>query len=87
MTYNIYWADKKVRKTFDSMSPFVQSRVIESIRELSSNPRPSGVKRLVGKLQGVWRIRIGDFRLLYDIDDKAKKVVLLGLGHRRQIYR
>ena len=87
MSYNVFWADKKVQKTFDHLSPLVQERITSAIKELTSNPRPSGIKKLSGKLTDVWRIRIGDFRLLYEIDDKSRKVILLDLGHRRHIYR
>ena len=87
MSYSVFWADRKAQKVFDQLSPLVQERVTSAIKELASNPRPSGAKKLSGKLAGVWRVRIGDFRVLYDIDDKSKRVVLLDLGHRRQIYR
>lgn len=87
MSYNVFWADKKVKKVFDELSSLIQSRVENEIRNLSLNPRPQGTKKLSGKLEGIWRLRIGDFRLLYEIDDKSKKVILLDLGHRRQIYR
>ena len=87
MSYSVFWADRKVQKAFDHLSPLVQERVAAAIKELASNPRPAGTKKLSGKLADVWRIRMGDFRLLYEIDDKSKRVLLLDLGHRRQIYR
>lgn len=87
MGYKILWADKKARKSFDASLPSVQERIAKAIQGLGSDPRPSGAKKLSGHLKGVWRIRIGDYRLLYDIDDKSKKVVLLYMDHRRQIYR
>ncbi len=87
MSYEIIWADKKVKKVYDELSSLIKDRVGQAIQNLSSQPRPAGVKKLSGKLKGVWRMRIGDYRLLYDIDDKKKIVILLDLGHRRQIYR
>jgi mRNA interferase RelE/StbE len=87
LKYKILWADKKTQKSFQELSSLIQSRIAKSIKSLSSNPRPPGVKKLGGKLKGVWRIRIGDYRLLYDIDDKSKEIFLLDLGHRKQIYR
>lgn len=87
MAFSVFWADKKVKKVFDSLSPFLQPRVEKEISDLAVNPRPPGTKMLSGRLKGVWRIRIGDYRLLYEIDDRSKKVILLNLGHRRQIYR
>jgi mRNA interferase RelE/StbE len=87
LTFSIYWADKKVKKAFLNLSPLVQPRIVEVVKKLSLNPRPQGSKRLVGELRGTWRIRIGDYRVLYDINDKTKKITLLDLGHRRQVYR
>ena len=87
MSYKVFWADKKAKKAFDSLSSLIGPRIGQEIQALAGNPRPQGCKMLSGRLKNVWRIRIGDYRLLYDSDDKAKKVVLLDLGHRRQIYR
>ena len=61
--------------------------ILKEIASLSSNPRSSSVRKLSGKLKDAWRVRIGDYRLLYDIDDQAKRVILLDLDHRRQISR
>ena len=87
MRYEVYWADKKALKSFESVPSFLQDRMVDAIKSLAANPRPSDTKKLAGKLQGTWRIRVGDYRILYDVDDKAKKVVILYIGHRRQIYR
>lgn len=87
MIYKVIWADKKAKKNFDALTVGTQEQVIKSIKLLASNPRPPGVKKLSGKLQGIWRIRIRDYRLLYDIDDKSHTLILLHLDHRRQIYR
>ena len=52
---------------------------------LAENPRPSGVVKLSGR-EG-WRIRIGDYRVIFMIDDAKKEVVIYAIGHRREIYR
>ena len=87
MSYKILWADQKVKRTFDTLESKMQARLQKTIAGLIANPRPQGCKKLSGKLAGIWRLRIGSFRLLYDIDDPQKYVVLLDLDHRRQIYR
>lgn len=87
MNYEIFWADKKVQKAFQQLPVSLKDRAQEFIRSLSQDPRPKGVKKLSGKLKGVWRFRIRDYRLLYDIDDKKHQIILLDIGHRRQIYR
>ncbi len=52
---------------------------------LVGNPRPPGVVKLSGR--EAWRIRIGDYRVIYTIDDVRKGVVIYAIGHRREIYR
>lgn len=61
-------------------------RINEKILALRDNPRPPGVRRLVGDLGG-WRIRVGDYRILYQIDDRAQMVTIVRVKHRREAYR
>ena len=60
-------------------------RVRESIRALAQDPRPPGCLRLTGR-EG-WRIRVGDYRVIYDIDDPQQVVTVLHIGHRADVYR
>jgi len=62
-----------------------QERVIEAIRSLGAVPRPVGCRKLSGR-EG-WRIRVGSFRVLYEIDDDRRSVTILHVGHRRDVYR
>jgi mRNA interferase RelE/StbE len=64
-------------------SPYEQVR--DAIRALSFNPRPLGCEKLVAR-QG-WRLKIGDYRVIYEIDDKGKALEILHIGHRRDVYR
>lgn len=85
--YKVYWADKKVTRARESLPSSVRERVEEAIFELGTDPRPHGTRMLKGELKGAWRLRVGDYRILYDIDDKRKQVFILDIGHRREIYR
>lgn len=60
----------------------VSHRLRGAIVELAQEPRPSGCRKLTGR-EG-WRLRVGDYRVLYDIDDNRKAVTI---GHRRDMYR
>jgi mRNA interferase RelE/StbE len=60
-------------------------RIKEKFLDLSINPRPPGCTKLADR--DGWRIRSGNYRILYDIDDAAKVVLVLEVGHRREIYR
>jgi mRNA interferase RelE/StbE len=59
-------------------------RLRDAIRHLASNPRPVGSLKLTGRAG--WRIRVGVYRIIYDIDDRQQSVTVLNIGHRRDIY-
>jgi len=61
-------------------------RIITRIKALADNPRPPGCRKIVGA-ENEWRIRVGDYRILYQIDDPSQTVRLLRVVHRRQAYR
>ncbi|MDJ0902882.1 MAG: type II toxin-antitoxin system RelE/ParE family toxin [Xenococcus sp. MO_188.B8] len=60
-------------------------KVRSTIRELAENPRPQGCLKLTGR--DGWRIRVGVYRVIYGINDEGKKVIVLDIGHRRDVYR
>lgn len=59
---------------------------LEVILTLAHTPRPAGVKKLAGS-RGDWRVRIGEYRIIYEIDDRAKTVTVMRVAHRRDSYR
>jgi mRNA interferase RelE/StbE len=62
-------------------------RVIAAIRALAATPRPSGCRKLQGSGHDDYRIRVGDYRVLYEIDDTARLVRIMRVRHRREVYR
>ncbi|MBC7251697.1 MAG: type II toxin-antitoxin system RelE/ParE family toxin [Anaerolineae bacterium] len=64
----------------------IRNRITEALLALESDPRPPGVTKLVGCLVE-WRIRVGDHRIIYEIDDGAQEVRVLRIAHRREVYR
>jgi mRNA interferase RelE/StbE len=60
-------------------------RVLAATRNLESNPRPPGCLRLEGRTS--WRLRVGDYRVLYEINDDKRTVLILDVYHRREAYR
>jgi len=67
--------------------PFqTRNRVNEAIDSLEKNPRPAGVKKLKGT-EEFYRLRVGDYRIIYAIQDKELLVIVVSAGHRRDIYR
>lgn len=61
-------------------------RIQAAIELLSEQPRPPGAKKLAGG-GGLWRVRTGDYRIVYEIEDKVLRVLVVAVGHRRDIYR
>lgn len=61
------------------------SRIVDGIRSLTANPRPHGCRKLTGR--DGYRIRVGDYRVIYEVDDSARQVLVLDIGHRKDIYR
>jgi len=63
----------------------VIARLLPKIRELAGNPRPAGCKKLHG-YQNRWRIRAGNYRVVYDIDDAGQAVDITRIAHRKEVY-
>jgi mRNA interferase RelE/StbE len=61
-------------------------RINERILALRDEPRPPGARKLSGALEG-WRVRVDDYRILYQIDDDAQAVTIVRVKHRREVYR
>jgi mRNA interferase RelE/StbE len=76
--------EKQVQKQLEKISEPDYTRIKKVIMDLAVNPRPAGYKKLKG-LPG-YRIRQGDYRIIYDIKDHILTVFILSVGHRRDIY-
>lgn len=61
-------------------------RIASKIDALAENPRPPGTKKLTGE-DDLYRVRVGDYRVVYEIRDRVLIVLVLNIGHRREVYR
>ena len=78
---------KSAAKEIERIEPIsVRRRVIERIRSLAANPRPRGCEKLSGRLER-YRVRQGQHRILYSIDDDILRVYVVKVGDRREVYR
>ena len=68
------------------LSSEIHDRVIAAIQALANNPRPPGCRKLAGS-KNVWRVRVGDYRVLYEIADEIRVVRVNRVRHRREVYR
>jgi mRNA interferase RelE/StbE len=85
MSYNVV-ISKSVQKQIDDLPNDIVERVIEKIQNFASEPRPDGVVKLKGS-DNEYRIRVGDYRVRYEIDDENQLVQILQCKHRKDVYR
>ena len=79
--------ESQAEKELKSLSEGVLKRVDIKLQALSLNPRPRGAAKLKGKESEGWRLRVGDYRILYQIDDKENAIRIYRIKHRREVYR
>jgi mRNA interferase RelE/StbE len=85
MSYRVEFA-KQAAKQFKALPPQEQERLRLKIDALSSNPRPSGLTKLAGE-ENLYRIRVGNYRIIYSIYDRQLMVLVVKIGHRKEVYR
>jgi len=77
---------KTARKKLAALPLFIHNKIIEDISSLSHVPRPSGCKKLKG-FSSSYRIRVGDYRIIYEIEDQVLRILVIAIGHRKDIYK
>lgn len=75
-------ADRQLRKLTDAL----QRRIVGKVEMLAHDPQPTGVVKLAGD-ENLWRIRIGNYRVAYEIHDERLIVLVLRVAHRKDVYR
>jgi mRNA interferase RelE/StbE len=76
---------QSAQKELDALDRTLFTRLDRKILALSGNPRPAGCKKLKG-YKDQWRVRVGDWRVVYIIDDTSKLVSVTRIAHRREVY-
>jgi mRNA interferase RelE/StbE len=64
----------------------VTERIAGELRNLGEDPRGPGAKKIVGS-ERFYRIRVGDYRIVYEVEDQSKRVIVMAIGHRKDVYR
>ena len=82
--YTIHYA-RPARKELERLPAEVQDRITHAIDELQNNPRPHGSKKLQGSNE--YRIRVGRYRVIYEIHEKTVVVLIVRISHRKDAYR
>jgi mRNA interferase RelE/StbE len=76
---------RSAEKDLDSLTTKTRARIVKTILLLEEEPRPAGVKKLA--IREGYRLRVGSYRVLYEIDDENQTVRIFAVGHRRDVYR
>ena len=84
-SYKIEWR-RATKKDLRRIDPGTVKRIISAVEDLAANPYPSGCQKLAGSVCA-HRIRIGDYRVLYEVFDELLVVEVVRVGHRRDVYR
>ena len=84
MNYSLFILPR-AQKELAQLNAGAFARVRDAIRELTNDARPPGCLKLTGR--DGWRLRVGEFRVIYEIDDEHRLVTVLNVGHRRDVYR
>ena len=85
MAYRIELAPR-AQRDLKALDRSVRGRIKQRIDSLAENPYPSGIKKIEGE-DDLYRLRVGDYRILYQVQGKVLLVLIVGIGHRRDIYR
>ncbi len=85
MSYNVV-ITRRARGELEAIPSPSFEMIEEKLKTLADNPRPAGCKKLKGT-ERAWRIRAGDYRVVYEIDDAARVVTVIKIGHRSDVYR
>jgi mRNA interferase RelE/StbE len=85
LAYSVHLAPAAERQLKALEKP-VRARIVRRLRKLEETPRPQGVEKLSGP-DDLYRIREGEYRIIYTIKDKALIVLVVKVGHRKDVYR
>ena len=85
MSYTVQLAPAAKRQ-LRKLDRSIQDRVVRRLEKLEKDPRPPGVEKMEGD-ESTYRIRMGEYRIVYEIRDKVLVVLVLKVGHRREVYR
>jgi mRNA interferase RelE/StbE len=78
--------ERRAERDIKRLPEDVFHRIIPHLKALSENPKPSGCRKITGS-RNDWRIRIGDYRVIYEIDEQQKAVKVMRIRHRKAAYR
>ena len=85
MSYQVLF-EPAADRDLDDLPPKTQARVVRQIEALADTPRPAASRELSGRLRGLYRLRVGDYRVAYAVDEPAQEIMVWAVGPRRGFY-
>ncbi len=83
--YEVY-LERSAERDLKKLPSEAFHRIIPNLKALADNPKPPGCRKIMGS-KNDWRIRIGAYRIIYEVDEQAKAVKVMRIRHRREAYR
>ena len=83
-SYNIFFKRSAEKELRSIPKPFL-SKILEKVKSLAQHPRPHGAQMLKGEKR-YFRMRQGDYRIIYEVNDDAKTITIIKIGHRKEVY-
>lgn len=85
--FNVEFA-KSAKKEFEALPKRIQDRILEVLKVLSNNPYTDilNIKKIRGE-EGLYRVRVGDYRVVYVLQNKVLKILIIKIGYRKDVYR
>ena len=77
--------NRPAEKEVKALDATIRLRVLQTLRALANEPRPAGCRKLVGS-ENRWRVRVGDYRIIYAVDDAGRVVEIIAVRHRSKAY-
>ena len=77
--------EPRARRQIRALPRDVQQRITEALAQLAEQPRPPNAKRLIGH-DHTYRLRLGRYRILYEVEDRIRVILVIEVGHRREVY-
>ncbi|HUY27183.1 MAG TPA: type II toxin-antitoxin system RelE/ParE family toxin [Candidatus Binataceae bacterium] len=75
------------RRELRGLDSGTRDRILRALVKLETEPRPPGAKKLKGPGDELWRVRVGDYRVVYEVRDRILVVLVVRVAHRREVYR
>ncbi|MFH1364965.1 MAG: type II toxin-antitoxin system RelE/ParE family toxin [archaeon] len=84
MSYSVVWSNQSI-KFLNNIEPIISQRIIRIVKEFSENPRNHQFKKIKGEKS--FRLRVGDYRIIFDFDKDKERIEILDIGHRKNVYK